>query len=66
MKRFNSFDYVRNTYGVPARRGGRVRTSMGEGTITKADQYVWVKIDGAKFSEPWHPTDVEYIESEGA
>ena len=55
------FDYVRKTYGVPAKRGMRVRY-YGEGrnefgTITSSSGgYVNVRLDGWKHPMPFHPT----------
>jgi len=61
-----SMDYVRRTYGVPAKRGMRVRIKANgqwcDGTITRATHYVIVSPD------PWprarlkfHPTDSDYL-----
>lgn len=56
-----SFEYIRNYYGVPAKRGGRVAwdTSKGtrEGTITSATSYVHVRFDDAKHPVPLHPKE---------
>ena len=53
--------YVRKTYGVPAKRGMRVRFSskhcVGEGVITRATHYVFVRFDGWAYSVPIHPAD---------
>jgi hypothetical protein len=61
--------FIRERYGVPAKRGARIRFSppsrwFGEGTIVaSAGQYLRVRFDGA----PWmiqtvHPTwCVEYL-----
>lgn len=58
-----SIEYVRNTYGVPARRGGRVRTRAGLlGTITSATNYVMVRLDGGRRrAMPYHPTELDYL-----
>lgn len=50
--------YVRRYYGVPAKRGGRIRFDYDGrlGTITKATAHIWVRFDGAKWSEQLHPT----------
>lgn len=56
-----SMDYVRRYYRVPAKRGGRVTTQDGsEGTITSATHYVYVRLDGMKFSRPYHPMELTY------
>lgn len=57
-----SFDYIRRTYKVPAKRGQRVRMlwAAGEpayGVIKSADgPYVRVLFDGDSRSKRCHPT----------
>lgn len=56
-----SMDYIRKTYSVPAKRGGRVEyTGCGaveRGTITSADgAYLCIRLDGAKQAAHFHPT----------
>lgn len=57
----SNFDYIRQHYGVPARKGGRVEwtTSKGvrTGTITSATHYVYVRFDDAKYAVPLHPQE---------
>ncbi|MDX8151122.1 hypothetical protein SK069_05920 [Patulibacter brassicae] len=59
-----SLDYVREKYGVPVKRGQRVRVSKGrgaEGVVTSGDaQYVRVRLDGEKRSGRYHPLDLDY------
>lgn len=55
-----SMDYIRKTYNVPAKRGGRVeytgRGDVQHGTITGAGgQYVRVRLDGRRRAENFHP-----------
>jgi len=63
-----SIDYIRKYYGVPAKRGGRVKwtTSKGirMGTITGATNYIYVRFDDAKHPVPLHPKEegLEYAE----
>jgi len=56
-----SMDYIRKTYNVPAKRGGRVRWKRGRvsrlGTITRATHYVYIRFDDAKIALPYHPVD---------
>ena len=58
--------YVRRTYNVPAKRGARVAISLrGKrllGTITRATRYLYVRVDGGRWSFPYHPTDVEFLD----
>jgi hypothetical protein len=64
-----SMQYVRDYYGVPAKRGGRVRY-MGEGeprfgTITSADYRLRIRLDGEKRTRIFHPTwELEYLTQE--
>jgi hypothetical protein len=55
------YDYVRKTYGVPAYIGVRVQLLGGTmGTIVPAKHslnYVHIRIDGARTSGVYHPTD---------
>lgn len=62
-------NYIRQTYGVPAKRGGRVKYtgSVGGhvqfGTIKSASGgYLVILLDGAKRSGNFHPTwKLEYL-----
>lgn len=66
-----SFDYIRQAYNVPAKRGARVRytgdcTKRGQpklGTITGANgAHVRIRMDGDSFSNNYHPTwELEYL-----
>lgn len=53
--------YVREQYGVPAKRGMRVKvfgaSGFQMGTVTRATHYVFIRLDGSKHSRPYHPTD---------
>ena len=56
-----SMAYIRKTYGVPAKRGGRVEyTGEGRaeyGTIKSANgAHLAIKLDGVKHTMPFHPT----------
>jgi hypothetical protein len=67
-----SLDYIARTYGVPAKRGQRVRytgdkgptAKPREGSITRADgAYLRIRMDGDSFSNIYHPTwEIEYLE----
>ncbi len=66
-----SLGYIRQTYGVPAQRGGRVKytgdcTRRGNprfGTITGAQgAHLRIRMDGDAFAQPYHPTwELEYL-----
>lgn len=56
-----SIDYIRTTYRVPARVGGRVRyrggTHVQEGTIKDASGgHLLILLDDGKHALPFHPT----------
>lgn len=54
-------EYVRRWYGVPARRGGRVRFDGALGTILSADHRLRVRLDTGE-RVILHPTwRVEYL-----
>jgi hypothetical protein len=56
-----SFDYIRQYYDVPAKKGGRVEWSTSKGlragVITHATNYVYVRFDDAKHAVPLHPKE---------
>jgi hypothetical protein len=66
-----SMKWVRDNYGVPAKRGGRVRyTGDGKpryGTITASRHgSLRIRLDGDKHPMPFHPTwELEYLPEEG-
>jgi hypothetical protein len=56
-----SMDYIRRTYGVPAKRGGRVAFTAAEkavkGTIVSSRQeYLRVRWDESGLTQTMHPT----------
>lgn len=62
---------LRRYYGVPAKRGGRVRftwrnwAGSREGTITSAESHkLWIRFDGElRPKGPFHPTwEIEYLD----
>lgn len=61
--------WIRKSYGVPAKRGMRVRyTGEGKdkpelGTITGTmGSHLRIRLDGLKISHPFHPTwELEYL-----
>lgn len=60
-----SFKYIQDFYGVPAKRGQRVKYRGRIGSITSASgHYINIRFDGDKQTTgPFHPTsEIEYIE----
>ncbi len=65
----SEFEYIRKTYSVPAKKGGRVLyLGRWEGTITGArDGRVLIRLDDSTPSCPYHPTwELEYLEDVNA
>lgn len=59
-----SMQYIRDTYKVPAKRGGRVRWNNCEGTIYGTDMArLKVRLDAGACQVVLHPTDarLEYL-----
>jgi hypothetical protein len=56
--------YVRDDYGVPARRGMRViAKGLGGGVITSGDgAHIRVRLDGERNSAPHHPLSLDYLD----
>jgi len=56
-------EYIRIMYGVPAKRGGKVKCGQLNGTITGSDSgYLLIRLDGDKRSKRYHPTwNVTYL-----
>jgi hypothetical protein len=54
--------YIRDTYGVPAKRGIRVMADGQPGTIVGfAGAHLRIRLDGARRATTWHPTwRIEY------
>lgn len=64
-----SLDWIRASYGVPAKRGGRIEYTGSHqprmGTITGArDGHLLIRLDGNPRSTPFHPTwELRYTEA---
>ena len=62
---------IRRNYGVPAKRGGRVRYTGGRepafGSIRSArGAHLYIHLDGAKRPQTFHPTwELEYLDGAG-
>lgn len=54
-------EYVRNTYGVPARVGMHVTYDKAPGVIKGGSNYVSVLLAGQKHPVNIHPTDPDLI-----
>ena len=67
MSNSGGMEYIRKTYGVPAKRGGRIRyDGRYTGTIVAAQNgYLHVRFVGQKQISRLHPTwRVEYLPSD--
>lgn len=64
-----TMQYVRDYYGVPAKRGGRVvytgSLEPKHGVITSArGAKLMIHMEGLKHARPYHPTwEMQYLES---
>lgn len=59
--KYDPLEYVRNYYGVPAKKGKIVKYKDKLGVITGASgPHVKVRLDGEKNALPYHPTDLNY------
>ncbi len=62
-----SFEYIRNSYNVPAKKGGRVLYKYKNklGTIVSArGSYLRIILDGETLPYSYHPTwEIEYLET---
>ncbi|WP_409188400.1 hypothetical protein [Bradyrhizobium sp. RDM4] len=65
-----SIDYIRQYYGVPAKRGARVEYTGASdgprlGTIKAArGSHLMILLDGSKHAMPFHPTwELRYLDA---
>lgn len=63
----HNYEYIRRTYGVPARRNAPVKYKGRLGKVTSTyQQYIHIKFEGEKKRSPnvFHPTsDIEWLEA---
>lgn len=55
----SSLDYVNRTYQKNFKRGTRVLALGKPGVVTRGTHHVYVRLDGEKRAEPYHPNDVK-------
>jgi hypothetical protein len=62
-----SFEYIQKTYGVPAKRGGRVLYKGKPGTIVSTQgPYIRIRLDDQAHVLNYHPTwKIEYLDDKG-
>jgi hypothetical protein len=64
-----SFAWIRQNYGVPAKRGARVEYTAGGGsklgTIkSTSGPHLMILLDGSKHAMPFHPTwELRYLDA---
>lgn len=62
---YDPLEYVRNAYGVPAFKNRVVKIGEKFGVITGASgPHVAVRLSEERHSRPYHPSDLDYLESE--
>lgn len=60
----SDFTYIRDYYGVPAKRGAIIEYEGKRGVVTGTHAaYLKVKLDGEKFSKCYHPNDLKWTEA---
>jgi len=58
---YDALEYIRNYYGVTAKKGKIVKYKDKLGIITGASgPHVKVRLDGEKNAHPYHPSDLDY------
>lgn len=59
--KYDPLEYIRNYYGVPAKKGKVVSYNGILGVITGANNaHVMVRLEGEKHAEAYHPDDLKY------
>lgn len=58
--------YIRDTYGVPARVGMHVTYEGRPGVIKGGSNYASVLLAGEKRPDNYHPTDLIYLNDDGS
>ena len=60
-----SFEYIEQTYGKRFFKGQFVVCGGKTlGVVTKATHYVFVRPEGQKHADPWHPNDVKPVDKD--
>jgi len=63
---YDSCEYVRKMYGVPARVGMQVKIGGKKGIIKRGSNYISVLMEGEKSLKNYHPTaGVTYFNEDG-
>lgn len=59
----NRFEYIRDYYGVPAKRGALVEYKGKKGKVTGTNgPHVKVRLEGERHAGCYHPTDLKWTE----
>ena len=60
-----SLEYIRKYYGVPAKRGMKIKYFNKSGVIVGSlGAYLKIRLDGECNTKPYHPTyELEYVAS---
>lgn len=60
-----SYDHICARFNVPAKKGARVRFKDHLGTVTTVrGLMVRVRLDGMKWSRPYVPSDLQWLDAE--
>lgn len=58
-----SLEYIRRSYGVPARTGKHVEYKGKRGIVAGGQNaHVMVKLEEDKHARPYHPSDLDWLE----
>ena len=62
------FENIRNVYGVPAKKNGRIEYKSRPGTIVgTTGAYLRIRLDGESEIKTYHPTwEIEYYDDNDA
>lgn len=55
--------YVRGYYGLDVRAGMIVYAGGKLGTVAGGTHHIWVRLEGAKRAQPYHPNDVRRVDT---
>ena len=67
-----SMEYIRRTYGVPAKRGALVEFTNGSyclaAAIARSDgHYIWLRDAAGRITGPYHPTwGMKYLDGDAS
>lgn len=65
--KYDQYEYIRNYYGVPIKKGAKVIYKSVDGSVTGVSgPHAMIKLDGEKHAKPYHPKDENLVWVEAA